>query len=464
MKRPAYRSGSPDDISTAATRTTRRRFLGLVAGGTALAGAPVGRPAEARTDPFVEPIFSYPTATGLPDHRHEDVVKQLLREAVPGTSVYFTIFTFTRETMVEAFTDAANRGIDVNLLIDERGRQSSATSLLLSELPDSTQIVRDGGVGDRHNHNKFLLLEELLTGGDHVVWQSSSNFTDPQRHNHNTSVVVRNDVALYDAYRSYWDDLADEDFQDLGYNRTEEAETATVYFSPRDDFDTHVSALEDVVPSADATVHFMMSIWTESREAESGLIADRLATLADGGCDVRVVMQRRETVPDLLADAGVEVVEYPDVDSDVHSKNMLIDADFETDDGGTERRREVWTGSQNLSRPGLRRNDEALLRIVDDYVYRQFRNDWERVYWQALQAGGDGTSAERDDGTGAATATATATGTSAPTETSTGSPTPTGTETESEGDGPGFGLAAAAAGVAGGTAWAARRFGDDRNE
>lgn len=453
-----YSSDAPRDGDPG---TTRRRFLSLVGGGTALAAVPISGPAAADSDPVVEPIFSYPTASGIPDHRHEDVVKELLRRAMPGTSVYFTIFTFTRDTMAQAFVDAADRGLDVNLLIDERGSQSSATTRLLSELPDSTQIIHDGGVGDRHNHNKFFLVEELLTGGEDVVWQSSSNFTDPQRHNHNTSVVVRNDTALYDAYREYWDDLADEDFQDLGYNRTVDAETATAYFSPRDEGDTHVDALEDVVPSEDATIRFMMSIWTESREAESGLIGGRLADLVDGGCDVRVVMEQRETVPGMLADAGIEVVEYPDVESDVHSKNMLIDADFETDDGGTERRREVWTGSQNLSRPGLRRNDETLLCIVDDYVYRQFRNDWERVYWQAQEAGAEATADAQ-------------TGTSPPTETSSPTDTPIATSTPATGTtdgtdstggvGPGFGLAASVACLATTAAYAARRLAGDTDE
>jgi phosphatidylserine/phosphatidylglycerophosphate/cardiolipin synthase-like enzyme len=407
----------------------------------------------------VEPIFSYPTATGLPDHRHEDVVKQLLREAVPGTAVHFTIFTFTRETMAEAFIQAADRGLDLNLLVDERRSDSGAVSTLLSELPNSTQIVRDGGVGDRHNHNKFLLVEELLTGGEHVVWQSSSNFTDAQRHWHNTSVVVRNDTALYNAYRSYWDDLADEDFQNMGYNRAEAAETATVYFSPRDDEDTHVSALENVVPSEDATIRFLMSIWTESRESESGLIAGRLAELVDGGCDVKVVMQQRETVPDMLADAGIEVVEYPDVESDVHSKNMLIDADFETDDG-VERRREVWTGSQNLSRPGLRRNDEALLRIVDDQVYRQFRSDWERVYWQALEAHAD-ESPKSQKGQSAETLSPSPTPAETTSPTAISSPTEIQTTGES---GPGFGFGTVAAGFVAATAYAARVLDDDSAE
>lgn len=130
-----------------------------------------------------------------------------------------------------------------------------------------------------------------------------------------------------------------------------------------------------------------MSIWTESRENESNLIRDRLTELADQGCEVRVIMQRRENeIADLLEEAGAEVVEYPDGRVDVHSKNLLIDADFETIGGDVERRREVWTGSQNLSRPGLRRNDETLLRIVDEYVYNEFVDDWERVYQQAKLA------------------------------------------------------------------------------
>ena len=361
--------------------TGRRRFLRLV--GAGMGTVAVGRvnATDPARSPSIQPIFSYPTAGGSADDRHERVLLDLLERAVQGAAVHCSLFTLTCERIARAFVAAAERGVDVNVLLDERGIERAASQRVLDELPERAAVVEDGGVGDRHNHNKFLAAEELDSGDQHVVWQSSSNMTAAQIHRHNASVIVRNDQPLYEAYRSYWTDLA-AGSQNLSYNRTETAESATVYFSPRDNFDTHVRALQDIVPTYETEIHFMQSIWTDSRESESGLI-DRLSELIEEGADVHVIVQDGDEVVDNLRDAGADAVPYPSGDVGVHSKYMLVESDFQTDDGTTERRREVWTGSQNLSRPGLRRNDEALLRFIDDYVYDEFLDDWERVYQQA---------------------------------------------------------------------------------
>lgn len=372
------------DRVTAAT-TTRRTFLSSAVAVPVVSSYSTGPVSGDDGTPQVQPVFSYPTLDGTPDHRHEALLGRLLEQARPDSSVHCSLFTLTRETVVDAFVAAADRGVDVHVLVDERSEDRSATRQLLEALPDTASIVRGGGVGDRLNHNKFLVVDALRNGDSHVVWQSSSNMTAAQLTNHNNSVVVRNDRALYDAYRNYWNDLADPDVQDLSYNRTGESNTATVHFSPRDDFDTHVAALEDVVPSWNGRIYFMQSIWTDSREQESHLV-DRLAELVEGGCQVGCIVREDAEVIEALRDAGADVVVYSTDHVGIHSKYMLVDADFETDSGDVERRREVWTGSQNLSRPGLRRNDEALLRFVDDYVFNEYLDDWERVRQQAERA------------------------------------------------------------------------------
>ena len=400
--RPTTLTTSRDPGRAAASRLT---LLAVALAGL-LAVAPLATATDASAtqdggaaEASVETHFSHPTWSGLPDDAHEEIVSELLQGAVPGTSVHFAIYTFTRDNMAQDFIDAADRGVDVNLLIDEWFAENDVTQRLLDELPDDVKIVHDGGVGDNNMHNKFLTVEELDNGDRDVVWQSSSNLTNSQRWQHNSSVVIRNDPAMHDTYVDYWHDLDDEDFTDLSYNRTEESETASVYFSPRDDFDTHVRALEDVVCTDDSIIHFNHAAFTDAREASSDLINVHLRGLVDDGCEVRAVINAHgigNAVGDLLEDAGVDVLDYPEYDPDrdnpgrpepqplyVHSKDMLIASEFATGDGGTEWREEVWTGAQNLTSPGLFRNDEALLRIVDDDVYQQFRQNWERIHRSA---------------------------------------------------------------------------------
>lgn len=339
----------------------------------------------------IEPVFNYPALNGTPDDTHEDTVTELLARAVPGSEVRSSIFTLTRMNVAKAFVDAANRGVDVGVLIDESSAEAEATRYLRDQLPDAVAITAGGAIGDNNNHNKFLLLEELENGDRNVVWQSSANFTNTQRHLHNTAVIIRGDVGLYEAYRRYWTDM-NAGKRDLNYNRTEECDTATVYFSPRSDFDTHLKALENVTCTENGIVRFLYPIWTEFRSE----IVDRLEELVEEGCTVEAIIDEdASTVGPLLERAGVDVLEYPrythgegsnpDQITNVHSKTMLIESDFTVGDE-TERRRLVYTGSQNLSGPGLANNEEVLLEIENDSVYHQFVNDWKRVHDQGKRA------------------------------------------------------------------------------
>ncbi|MDQ2052792.1 phospholipase D-like domain-containing protein [Natronolimnohabitans sp. A-GB9] len=337
-----------------------------------------------------EPIFSYPRV-GAPDDVHERVVRDLLRRAVPGTEVHLTTYTLTRTPVARACLAAVDRGVDLYLLIDDHSADAAATQLLCEQLGDRVSITVDGAIGNNNNHNKFLLVEELATGESNVVWQSTSNFTNKQLYRHNTSVVFREDDPLYESYRDYWNELAAGN-TDLEYNRTEETDSATVSFSPRSDVDTHLDALRDIVPGPDTTIRFMNSIWTRNRLA----VVDRLAELIAQGATVEVILNEPEsTVGPALRAADATVLEYPDVSlpgdtvpgvpPNVHSKNMLIDADFDVGNGTTERKRLVCTGSQNLSGPGLSDNDDTFLQIEDEDIYCAFLADWKRVHEQGVR-------------------------------------------------------------------------------
>ncbi|SIR80779.1 Phosphatidylserine/phosphatidylglycerophosphate/cardiolipin synthase [Natronorubrum daqingense] len=338
----------------------------------------------------IEPIFSYPTV-GASDDVHERTVRDLLIRAVPGTAVHLTTFTFTRPPLARACIAAADRGVDIHLLLDDNSVGADATQLLRKQLGDRVSITEDGAIGHNNNHNKFLLVERLTTGESNVVWQSTSNFTRKQLYRHNTSVVFREDDTLYDIYRHYWNELAAGN-TDLDYNRIEETDSATVYFSPRSDIDTHLEALRNVVPGPDTTIRFMNSIWNTNRLA----VVNRLAELIEQECRVEVILNESEsTVGPNLRGAGAAVLEYPDISlsdgtgseipPNVHSKNMLIDADFDIGRGKTERRKLVFTGSQNLSGPGLSDNDETFLQIEDDDVYCTFLADWKLVHEQGTR-------------------------------------------------------------------------------
>ncbi|MDB6068985.1 MAG: hypothetical protein JWL81_156, partial [Verrucomicrobiales bacterium] len=332
------------------------------------------------TTPAQEVFFSAPGALGTEADLHlERKVMELLDLTPPGASVRAAIYTWTRETMAEAFIEAWQRGVDVRLVV---GSEFPAVELLLAAMPDRVSICRDGaGVangcqGGRINHNKFLLFSGLSDGSSAVTVQSSANFTDEQLVNSNNLVIIRQDPALHAAYLQYWNDLASRPLN-LNYYRTAVGSAGTqVWFFPRAEAngvtgskDPIVEQLDAIDPIPGGSIRVTMAFWTGSRRA----IAQRLAALKKAGMDVGVVTHPQETsaeILQILRAAGVRVILL----DPIHSKYLLMDAV----QGGV-RRRSVFTGSHNYTGPALTENDETLLRLEHPRVFADFTSDWERL-------------------------------------------------------------------------------------
>ncbi len=330
--------------------------------------------------PQKEAFFTDPGDDGEEnDYALEEAIKQLLEEAEPGSSVHGAMYTWSRGEMADAFIDAWDRGVSVYLLI---GSEYAAVDTLKEALPEDNVYVcrRDGEPSGCHggpiNHNKFFLFSSLSDGSRDVVVQSSANLTNPQLSQNNNLVVIRDDVGLYQLFRHYWHDMR-RDIDDLHYFWSAEGDTGTkAYFFPRRYADSNTGENDPVVEefdaidcSAGAEVHIAQSRWSWARRG----VAHRTAQLAEDGCSVHVLVRQDFTTDDLLAileGGGVEVTLYPHN----HSKYFMVDGHYGGDD-----RKVVWTGAMNFTSPGLRSNDEALVRIEDDDIYDAYRNDWQTM-------------------------------------------------------------------------------------
>lgn len=282
--------------------------------------------------------------------------------------------------MVDAFVDAHHRGVFVHLIL---GSDSSAVQTLKEELPDGRVLVcrRDGEPSGCHggpiNHNKFFLFSELSDGSRNVVVQSSANLTNPQVNtSNNTLVVIREDRALYEAYRHYWHDLS-RDIDDLHYGWSAEGSTGTkAYFFPRrwgdsatGEGDPVYDVFDDIDCAQGADVHIGQARWSWARRG----IAHKAAELQQQGCSVHVLVRYdfvADGIVDILDEGGVSVTFYPYI----HSKYFLIDGVYRG-----EQRQVVWTGAMNFTSPGLRSNDEAAIKIEDPVIYEAYLQDWEKL-------------------------------------------------------------------------------------
>lgn len=350
-------------------------------------GAPPEPPDAIPPPPPRQAFFTRPTGDA-PDGTLEGVLIGLLDQAEPGSEVRAAWFTFSRTRMAAAFVAAANRGVDVRIVLGNTNVHEGCTDWqAVADLkaglgPRNVVICRpceDGGgcIGTGISHNKFAVFSALADGSRDVVVQSSANLTNPQLHEHNNLVVMRNDAALFAAYRRYWDDLAGQAL-DPDYYHVEDGEQTRVYFYPRAEGDTVVGIIGNVDCAAGARIRLVMAYFTDARLEIARALADARRT----GCTVHALL--RQEPPDFPGDqvlatlrsGGVTVQLFPLVgERTIHSKYLLIDGAY----AGDALRKLVWTGSHNYTGPALTANDETLLRVDDESVFLSFEADFRAI-------------------------------------------------------------------------------------
>lgn len=326
----------------------------------------------------VEVFFSVAGEKGTEyDLTLENKLEELLEQAVRGSQVLASVFTWSRGNMSDAFLRAYDRGVDVRLII---GSDYSAVEKLVKSMRTgrvlvcrNSEGVPNGCHGGRINHNKFFLFSELADGSKDVVVQSSANLTNPQLRNHNNMVIIRNDTALFNAYHIYWNDLYREVDDPNYYWQTGEESPVQAYFFPRaegngrtGEKDTVVEILDGVIAAPGSEIRIAMAFWTNARVG----IAHRLVELKNAGVSVQVVVHPDEIGNDVFAAleaGGIPVTQL----RTVHSKYLLLHQ-------GRGRTEEwlVFTGSHNYTSPALRSNDEVLLRLRGADTYQTFLQDW----------------------------------------------------------------------------------------
>jgi hypothetical protein len=219
--------------------------------------------------------------------------------------------------------------VDVQFVLD-RDNPDSVASALRNELGAARVVVcretQPSGacIGSNINHNKLFLFSELADGSRHVVVQSSQNFTTTQLKQWNNTVVIRDDVALYNAYSSYWKDLK-EQILNPDYYVSVVGDTGTkAYFFPRSSGDTIEAVLDNVSCAGGTAIHVAMAFFSDPRLG----VAQRLASRSKAGCVVRVIVNPDHLdsgIADALAAGDVELVRFSATTGEsVHSKYLLI--------------------------------------------------------------------------------------------------------------------------------------------
>ncbi len=336
-------------------------------------------------EPRFEAHFTEP-APGQPDDTISALIIEYLEDAPEGSTVRAALYTISLESVAQAFIDARQRGVDVEMVLGNTNRTASgadwtAVALLREELGDSLTICSDGEssggcIGDNIHHNKFVTFSELGDHANHVVLQSSGNLTDFQQTQYDNVLVVYDDKPLYDAYHSYWDDLRRQQ-ADPSYDRTESgASPTTAYFSPYTLGDPIHEELTRVNCAQGGEVYLAMAFFTNARYQ----IAERLAELDQEGCEVHVLLRASEIaspgsgIINNIRQGDIDFGYFPSAEEiQMHSKYLVYRAGLDQEEDPAF---VVWTGSHNYTRAALLNNDEVLLRIEDEDLFERYRDNW----------------------------------------------------------------------------------------
>jgi phosphatidylserine/phosphatidylglycerophosphate/cardiolipin synthase-like enzyme len=374
-----------------------------------LGGAATAAPAAAAVSDGA--VFNYPSASVDQQRVILTQLHGLIVNAATGSDIRVAVYHLSTTSFAQDLVDAAHRGVRVKVIVDhsattlEDGAPNPAYDLLVRQLgTDKTAAswvmactengACIGSAGTPIMHNKFFLFSST-SGSSNVVVQSSSNMTGPQqRQAWNNAVTLVGNSGIYNAYLSYFNDLAAM-VKTNNYYRETTSGNAKTYFFPRAGTDSSTDTVYGILGNISCTggTVVRVAMYQFTRTA----LAQRLWDLDNKGCTVQVLYtEMSDTAHAALTKSGgthggpacrLGVSSYIDpatgaqVETFVHSKYLLVQGTYT----GTTGQKLVFTGSHNYTLSALRYNDEALLKIDSDVIHDQYAANFNNI-WSSVPA------------------------------------------------------------------------------
>lgn len=248
-------------------------------------------------------------------------------------------------------------------------------------------------------HAKFFLFS--TTGASKLVSMvSSANiYTGNTAGSWNNIHTIVGDATIYDSLKLYFNDmLPDRDWPD--YYRTTTSGKHKLYFFPRaaesgvvtDDI---LSVLNNVTCTGVAAgygsngrtvVRVEQWGWSSARIG----IANRLWQLHNQGCNVQVTYNGFQTSSEVTAallkrsttygvmrvyNAGIDTNGNGVRDIYMHHKVVAISGVW----FGRNNTKVVYTGSANFTKPGLRANNEIIMRVKDNATFDKYNSNFNYI-------------------------------------------------------------------------------------
>lgn len=320
------------------------------------------------------------------DTKIMDSLIRYLKYTPQGAEVHVSVFLFGYDPLRKALKEAYKRGVTIHVQLDngreESEKENKETILQLLPViksPSSLVTIKSDASATAINHNKYVLFSEIdLPQGTakNVVFSTSHNFTLSGTKKVQDAVVLSN-KKLYDAFVDNWEDLTSKakmGMKDFTYKVTEVNDDITAYFFPRrkngawDGGDTYLEILDKINEYSSTNVRVIMSDWSRIE------VAEKLTELQRKGVKVEVIAKDKATDPVLaelarLKAAGGYVKVVSLSEKNTHSKIVMIRGTWEG-----KKQSLLFTGSHNFTYNALKNNNEVLLRLKDEGLFKDYDN------------------------------------------------------------------------------------------
>jgi phosphatidylserine/phosphatidylglycerophosphate/cardiolipin synthase-like enzyme len=160
----------------------------------------LSRVIQSRTD--TAPASSQIEAGYSPEGSAERLVLKVIHAS--RKSIRLAAYSFTSPKVVRALTDAVKRGVDVRVVVDEKGNTSKSGVAALNLLVNAGIPVRTNGEYAIH-HDKYIVSDGL-----HVQTGSFNYSQAAAGSNSENVLVVWHNAALAASYLGHWQSRFDE--------------------------------------------------------------------------------------------------------------------------------------------------------------------------------------------------------------------------------------------------------------
>ncbi len=287
------------------------------------------------------------------------------------TSIDCAIYNINRTTIVNALTDAHERGVIVRYIAD-----NGTANLALSDPTPPFGIIR--GNADGLMHNKFFVFD--AEDNDNAwVMSGSTNLTEQNLVLDYNNTVFIQDKALAKAYTIEFEEMWGTDGPDpgvftvaFGSDKTNNTPHTFLvngiimesYFSPSDNT---TIAIANAIKSADTDVQFALLTFTNNE------LGTTILNAHNNGIEVRGIIDNindQGSEFEYLTNNNVNVT-MDNTTASTHHKYCIIDATNPSSDP------QVVIGSHNWSAGAETRNDENTLIVHDANLTNVYLQEFE---------------------------------------------------------------------------------------